>query len=277
MKPAAFAYRRPESLEEALADLAELGGTCRPLAGGQSLLPMMALRLAQPEVLVGLERVEELRGVEVGPTQLVVRAMTTELELERQPSLPLILQLALHHIGHLQIRTRGTVGGSLAHMDPAAEWPALALLLDATMTVASIRGRREIPAESFILGPLTTAIAEDELLEAVTLRTPRMGQGFAEVERRSGDFALVGAACQGTAVVVFAAGPRPQRLRTVETLLDQGGGPGEELRQLAWSEIEAGGDLHASAEYRRQVGAGLVNRVVTAARSHEESCREGLS
>ncbi|HUY60868.1 MAG TPA: FAD binding domain-containing protein [Candidatus Dormibacteraeota bacterium] len=266
MKPPSVAYRRPESLAEALADLAELGDRARPLAGGQSLVPLLALRLAQPEVLVGLERVAELRGAELAADQLVIRAMTREAELERAPALPALLRAALGHIGHFQIRSRGTVGGSLAHMDPAAEWPALALLLDATLTVASTRrGRRRLPAAAFIVGPLTTALEPDELLEAVTIARPDDHFGFAEVERRSGDFALVGAGCHGGRVVVFAAGPRPQRLAGVEAFLRDGGGPGPELQQRARAEIEARDDLHASAAYRRQVGARLVDQVVAAA------------
>jgi carbon-monoxide dehydrogenase medium subunit len=140
MKPPAFAYRRPESLAEALDVLAQAGDEARPLAGGQSLVPLLAMRLARPRLVVDLQRVPELRGIETGPGLLRAGAMTREAELERAAGLPEVVAAALPHVGHFQIRSRGTVGGSLAHMDPAAEWPALALLLDAELEAASVRG-----------------------------------------------------------------------------------------------------------------------------------------
>lgn len=265
MKPPPLAYRRPESLEEALAALAEAGDEARPLAGGQSLVPLLAMRLARPALLVDLQRVPELRGVERAGDRLTIRAMTREAELERLPGLPGVVAAALPHVGHFQIRSRGTVGGSLAHMDPAAEWPALALLLDAELEAASVRGRRTIAARDFALGPLTTALEPDELLVSLTVRDADGPFGFLEVERRPGDFALVGAACHRGRVVVFATGGRPQRLASCEAHLRAGGGPGPELRALAEAEIEATGDLHAGAAYRRRVGARLADLAVAAA------------
>jgi CO/xanthine dehydrogenase FAD-binding subunit len=265
VKAAPFDYRRPDSLAEALALLAEAGDDARPLAGGQSLVPLLAMRLARPALLVDLQRVPELRGVQAEPGALRIGAMTRQAELERAPGLPDVVAAALPHVGHPAIRSRGTVGGSLAHMDPAAEWPALAALLDADLQVASVCGRRTIPAADFSLGPLTTALEPDELLVAVALRDAGGPFGFLEVERRAGDFALVGAACHAGRVLVFAAGARPQRLARCEAHLRQGGGPGPELRALAESEIEAGADGHASAAYRRRVGAQLVERAAAAA------------
>jgi aerobic carbon-monoxide dehydrogenase medium subunit len=247
VKSAPFEYRRPESLEEALALLAEYGDEAKPLAGGQSLVPMLAMRLARPALLVDLARVGELRGVEVRDGELRIAAMTTQGAL-----------------GHFQIRSRGTVGGSLAHMDPAAEWPALAVLLEAELEVASTRGRRTVPAADFMLGPLMSTLEADELLVAVRLSGACGEFGFEEVERRPGDFALVGAACHGGRLVVFATGGTPQRLRRCEAHLDAGGRTAE-LGRLAEEEIEAIGDVHASAEYRRRVGAALVQRVAAAA------------
>jgi carbon-monoxide dehydrogenase medium subunit len=265
LKSAPFDYRRPATLDEALELLAEHGDEAKPLAGGQSLIPLLAMRLAQPALLVDLARVPELRGVERRDGELRVGAMTTQAELERLPALPPLLAAAIPHVGHFQIRSRGTVGGSLAHMDPAAEWPALALLLDAELEVASARGRRTVHAATFGLGPLITALEPDELLVAVTLRGADGPFGFEEVERRPGDFALVGAACHRGRVVAFATGSRPQRLGGCEAHLREGGRVGDELRRLAETEIEATADIHVPARYRKRVGAGLVERAVAAA------------
>lgn len=261
MKAAPFDYHRPESLAAALELLVEHGEDAKALAGGQSLIPLLAMRLAQPAVLVDLGRVPELRGVrrEGG---LRIGAMTRQSELALREDLPGVVASALPHIGHFQIRNRGTVGGSLAHMDPAAEWPALALLLDAELTLASRRGSRTLAAREFILGPLTTCLEADELLVEVAIPPAGGRFGFAEVERRVGDFALAGAACHNEALVAFATGPGPQRLPECERYLAQGGRAGPELVAVAEREIEAGGDIHASAAYRRKVGARLVNQVV---------------
>ena len=260
MKPAPFDYRRPETLAEALALLEKYGDDARPLAGGQSLVPLLAMRLAQPSLLVDLSRIPELRVLQSEPGRLRIGAMTRQAELELRSDLPPILRAALPHIGHFQIRNRSTVGGSLAHMDPAAEWPALALLLDAELEVISQRrGRRLIPAAQFVRGPLLTAIEPDELLVSVTLSEAGGRFGFAEVERRSGDFALVGAAAHRGRVVVFATGPAPHRIQ-----IPAGADPAE-IRSLAESQIEAIADIHAGTAYRRRVGARLVEQVMAAA------------
>jgi carbon-monoxide dehydrogenase medium subunit len=250
VKAAPFAYHRPRSLVEALDLLAEHGEDAKPLAGGQSLVPLLAMRLAQPAVLVDLGEVAELRrrnGMTVG-------AMVTNAELERDPAgLPPIVGAALPHVGHFQIRNRGTIGGSLAHLDPAAEWPALALLLGARLRIESRdRGERTLAAEEFMLGPLQTALAADELLTSVSFpEWPANGRwGFAEVARRPGDFALAGAACTeiegNRRVVVFATGSLPRLVEVGEP-------------------IAATGDLHAGAAYRSAVAGRLVERVLAEA------------
>jgi len=249
VKSAPFEYARPTSLAEALDLLDRHGEDCKPLAGGQSLVPLLAMRLARPSLLVDLDRVPELRGFSAER----VGAMATNAQLERRAGdLPPVIAAALPHIGHFQIRNRGTVGGSLAHLDPAGEWPALALLLEAELTVESKRlGRRTLSAGQFMRGPMTTALGADELL--VSVSWPRWPAGarwaFAEVARRPGDFALAGAACTviagRTRAVVFAVGPLPQLA-----------GDGD---------FEVTGDLHASAAYRREVGKRLLDRVMTQA------------
>jgi carbon-monoxide dehydrogenase medium subunit len=250
VKAAAFIYHRPRSLAEALDLLAEHGGDAKALAGGQSLVPLMAMRLAQPAVVVDLAEIPELRE----RTATTVGAMVTNAVLERDlGELPPIVGAALPQIGHFQVRNRGTVGGSLAHLDPAAEWPALALLLDARLTLRSRdRGERTLAAADFMLGPLTTALEPDELLTSVTFPAwPSNARwGFAEVARRPGDFALAGAACSvlegRRRVVVFATGALPQLLRE--------GDP-----------IAATGDLHAGAAYRSAVAGRLVDQVLAQA------------
>lgn len=250
MKAAPFSYVRPESLEDALGVLAEHGDECRPLAGGQSLIPLLVMRLAQPAVLLDLGRLTTLRGLD-GPR---IGAMTTNSDLERRPdAIPPVIAAALPHIGHFQIRNRGTVGGALAHCDPAGEWPALALALDARMRLRSTRGERIVGAAEFIVGPLTTALAADELLIDVEL--PHWAQsapfGFEEVARRPGDFALAGAICvaapEGRRLVLFGGGEVPVLL----------GDPG--------SRFAVSGDLHAGRGYRRRLAEGLLKRAWEAA------------
>jgi aerobic carbon-monoxide dehydrogenase medium subunit len=263
VKSAPFEYRRPASLAEALQILDQHGDDARPLAGGQSLIPLLAMRLAQPAMIVDLGRLPELRGIRRDGSEIAIGAMTTQAQLQRLP-LPGILAAALPHVGHFQIRSRGTVGGSLAHMDPAAEWPALAVLLDAELELAATSGRRLLRAADFALGPMTSAIEPNELLVSIRLSGAEGPFGFLEVERRPGDFALVGAACHSGRLVVFATGAIAQRLTRCEALLREDGSPGD-LRALAEAEIEATGDVHASAGYRRRVGAALVQRAVEAA------------
>jgi carbon-monoxide dehydrogenase medium subunit len=268
LKPLSFEYHRPDSLNETLQIMAELGGQAKPLAGGQSLMPLLAMRLVRPGHVVDLQRVAELRGISVADGQLRIGAMTRQRDIEHDPRMPGLVRAAVPHIAHFQIRNRGTIGGSLSHMDPSAEWPALALTLDAVLVAASVRGQREITADDFLIGPQMTALRPDEVLVEVILPLRNEGFGFAEITRRGrGDFALAGATCQGTAVAVFGTGPRPQRLTAVEELLKTEGGTAADVSALAASEILATDDLHTSAHYRRRIGATLVGTVVAHARN----------
>ena len=185
--------------------------------------------------------------------------MVRQREIERDSSVPPLVRCAVRHIGNFEVRNRGTVGGSLSYLDPAAEWPAVALAMEAVIVTASQRGRREIAARDFELGRHTTALAADEVLVEVLLPPGNASFGFAEVTRRGvGDFAVAGAVCHGAAVAVFGVGQRPQRLPGVEAL-GSAGEPADGLAEAAASEIDT------TSEYRRRVAAALVVRVVTEA------------
>ncbi|MGI5460816.1 FAD binding domain-containing protein [Streptomyces sp. CA-249302] len=279
MKPAAFEYHAPGSAEETAALLTELGEEAKVLAGGQSLVPMLALRLAAFGHLVDLRRVDELRGIEHRDGTVRIGATTTQSTVQRSEEIGRLVPLLAYAtplIGHFQIRNRGTIGGSLAHADAAAEYPAVALTLDAELEALSVRGRRTIPAGHFFTGTWTTALAEDELLTAVVLPVWRGPCGFAveEFARRSGDFALAGATVavglgpdgriDRCAVGLFGLGPAPRRARTVETEVlgtepDQD--KADEIGDLATADLDSiPSDLHGSAAYRRRVGAAMVAR-----------------
>ena len=233
MKPAAFEYHRPESIDGALRLLNQLGDEAKVIAGGQSLVPLMNLRLATPAHLIDLRDLDTLRGVAVGPSEVVVGAMTTHAEVEDdpliEPSVPLLAK-AVPRVGHRSIRHRGTIGGSLAHADPAAEVPAVALALGARINAASVDGTRSVAASDFFLGPYMTALAENELILSVTWPTasPEHRSGIFDVTRRPGDYALAGLACAVTLkadlvsdprLVGFATGPTPYRLLDTEAAL----------------------------------------------------------
>ena len=198
MKPAPFLYSRASTVGEALAVLTEHGDEAKVLAGGQSLIPMLNFRLARPGVLVDITRIPELGRMERHNGTLVVGAAVPQAEAERSAlaaeACPMLAQ-ALHHVGHPQIRARGTVGGSLAHADASAELAAVALALDATLVVRGQEGERTVPADSFFIGPWMTAIKDDELLTEVHLPVlPDHRTAFVELARRRGDFAVVGLA-----------------------------------------------------------------------------------
>jgi carbon-monoxide dehydrogenase medium subunit len=270
-------------LEEALVLLSEHGGEAKPLAGGQSLVPSMNFRLAQPSILVDLNRITDLAGiVEEGDT-LSIRAMTRQRAVERDSFVaaraPLISE-AIPHIAHPQIRNRGTFGGSLAHADPASELPAVAVALDATMQISNVGGRRALPAADFFFGLFTTALEPDELLVQVDFpRLPnRTGTAFEEFARRHGDYALAGACAlvtlseNGTIgdarVVLFAVGEMPvQSQSAVDILLGQT--PTPEVIHAAADSIDADidpqSDIHATSDYRRHLAKVLVRRVLARA------------
>ena len=276
--------------------LAEYGDEARPLAGGQSLVPMLAMRLVRFDHLIDLNNVGELTGVEQTGDGLRIGAMTRQATIGADPlvaSRAPLLAMATSHIGHFQIRNRGTVGGSLAHADPAAEYPAVAAALDAKLEVASIRGTRLMDAADFFEGPFATALDGDELVVAARFPAWDGPSGFAfeEVARREGDFALVGAAAgveldtagiiRRASIAVVGVGGAPVRATEAETALvgsrAEGGDPGEAaIGRLALARSEPTDDIHASATYRRRVGAVIVARAVAkAARRAVESSREG--
>ena len=228
MKPAPFRYARPATAAEAVALLASGGGEAKLLAGGQSLVPLLNMRLVRPVVLVDLNGARELERIDPAPDGgLVLGSLVRHADLAEAPLVreraPLLAEAA-RHVGHTAIRNRGTLGGSLAHADPAAELPAALLALDATLGLLGPRGMRRVAAGEFFRGLLVTALAEDELLAEVTVPAAPRGWGFAEIARRPGDFALAGVAVSldGTAharVVGFGVADRPIRLRAAEALV----------------------------------------------------------
>jgi len=278
VKPSAFEYHAPRSIDEAVALLAELGDSAKVLAGGQSLLPMISLRLAYFDHLVDVGRISELRGIQTEDAAVVIGATTLDATVESDQDVasrvPLVAR-ATPLIGHFQIRNRGTVGGSIAHADPAAEYPAVALALDAEVETMSPRGRRQIPAGSFFQGFWTTGLEGDELLTGVRFPvwTGRCGFGVREFARRHGDFAVAGAVVavqvdaddriERCAISLLGLGPTPLRTTAAERAA-VGQKPdldADELGELAMSDLtEVPSDLHGSARYRTRVGAAMVTR-----------------
>lgn len=287
MKSPPFRYLAPSSLDEALSLRAEHADDCAVLAGGQSLVPLLNLRMAFPETVIDIGRVPGLGGVRERDGGLAVGAMTRHREAELSPLVAArapLLPLALAHVGHVAIRNRGTVGGSLAHADPAAELPALALVHDAELVVRSVRGERVVPAAGFFRGYMTTAVEPDELLVEVRLPAPSPGTraGFVEVARRHGDYALAGAAAlvrldpAGTIaearLALFGVDATPVRAVEAEAAL-RGARPGEdvfrEAAELAASGLAPNADVHASSEYRRRVAAVVARRALRMATGEE--------
>jgi carbon-monoxide dehydrogenase medium subunit len=280
MKPAPFEYHAPESLGDVTALLAEYGDDAKVLAGGQSLVPMLALRLTRFEHIIDLNRVDELQGVERANGTLTVKSMTRQSAVEHDvaagEAIPLLAE-SIPLIGHFQIRNRGTVGGSIAHADPASELPAVALALDAELEVTGAGGTRRVPAADFFVGTWTTSIGDDEILSAVHFPVWPGRAGFAveEIARRSGDFALAGVVAavelndaggvQRSAISFLGMAPTPVRARAAEAALN-GSSPNAteltEIARLAVGDTAPTADVHASAEYRQHVGAHLVERAL---------------
>lgn len=273
MKPSAFDYVRPKTVEEALA-VKSLHPEARWLAGGQSLVPLMNMRLASPPVLVDLNGISSLEEIRMENGWLRIGALTRHSELITNATLrqhvPL-LPLAARFIGHQAIRHRGTLGGSLAHADPSAELGLAMVALGGVMVVRGLTGdERDIPADQFFMGPLMTVLEAGELLVAVKI--PLMKQAadwrFDEVSRRHGDFALVSAAVGkvGHSVRVAVGGVEgcPKRLREIEEWLNGTSHPAwDELRERVIRSLEPDtGDMHGSGWYRQQVAGRLVERLV---------------
>ena len=281
MKPAAFEYYRPDSVEQALALLAEHGGDAKPLAGGQSLIPTMNFRLAQPAALVDLNGLDALAHItEAADGGLLIGAMTRQRAVERSALVaaraPLLAE-ALPFVAHPQIRNRGTIGGSLAHADPAAELPAVMVASGATVHMRGEAGERRMAAADFFTGLFATALEPAELVTAIELPppAPRSGWAFREVARRHGDYALVGVAamvrldeagrCAEARVVLLSVGDGPQQVPAAVAALE-GRIPDAATIAAAAAAAQAGvdppGDIHASAAYRRRLAGVLTGRAL---------------
>ncbi len=278
MKPAAFTYHAPERLDEVGSLLAEYGDDAKPLAGGQSLVPMLSLRLASFEHLIDLNRVVGLASIERANGHLRIGATARQATAEHsalvRDATPLVAK-ALPHIGHFQIRNRGTVGGSIAHADPASELPAVALALDATIEATGAGGTRRIAASDFFVSTWDTSLADGEILSAVEFPVWGPGSGFAveEIARRHGDFALAGTAvgvqiADGkivkAAIAMFGVASTPVRSAEAEAAL-LSGADATEVGRIAANGLNPSDDIHASGAYRKQVAAVIVARAITAA------------
>lgn len=279
MKAAPFTYHRPDSVKEAAELLHEFGDDAKVLAGGQSLVPMLAMRLTHFENLIDISRIDELKNIELVDGSIQIGAATPHalvgMDDEVADSVPL-LSLATPHIGHFQIRTRGTLGGAVAHADPAAEYAAVALALDAQIEALSTRGPRQIPAADFFTGLWETSLDSDEILTAV--RFPVWGQrsGFAveEFARRHGDFAIAGAVVgieldsddyvSRCAIGLLGLGSTPLRGSPAERAVigkPLGDVTADEVGRLAVSALaDVPSDLQGNAAYRTRVGATMVAR-----------------
>ena len=278
MKPAPFEYRRPGTIAEAVAALA--GGTeSKVLAGGQSLVPLLSMRLAAPALLVdinaipGLDTIEvegEDGGVRVGALARHAAVLASSDVRRVQP----LVSMALANVAHATIRNRGTTVGSLVHADAAAEMPAVLTLLGGSVEVEGPAGRRTIPADELFVGPLESSLAHDEI--ALSAYFPALAPGggvaFDEIARRHGDYALVGAAAlvEGDTVRVGYLS-----VADVPTVVDLSGVPEEGLGDAALAHLDPGDDIHATAEYRAQLVRVLTARVVRSAREHAQKSREG--
>jgi 2-furoyl-CoA dehydrogenase FAD binding subunit len=270
VKPCAFDYVRADSLEEATAVLREHGDDARVLAGGQSLMPLLNMRLASPALLVDISRTEALDYARLESGALRVGAACTQAKVERRSDLARevpLLALVFPHVSHFQIRNRGTVCGSVAHADPSAELPLVLTALGGEVVLRSARGTRTLAAGDFFQGMLTTARAADELVEEVRFPLHRagLGYGFAEMAQRHGDFAIVAcAAVAGADEIRFAVGGAADRPRLARWPRLAGDDLAAALNDFAW-EIDARSDPHASARYRRHLVRHLGLRAVEAA------------
>jgi CO/xanthine dehydrogenase FAD-binding subunit len=278
MKPAPFDYVRPESLNE-VCELSAGDEDARVIAGGQTLIPMLAMRLARPARLIDILRLKELRGIRFENDAIVIGAVTRQVEVEHseivQRRLPLLTK-ALPWIGHPPTRNRGTVGGSIANADPSAEIPLIAVTLGAEIEIANPSGRTAMPADEFFIGPMLTSVMPGDCVCAVRFPVwphPRVGTGFHEVSARQSDFAFVAAAaqiaidedgrCLDATLGIGGVGDRALRIDVTALI-------GEDIARVSISDIvraatedlEAGSDLHATADYRRRVAAVLGTRAL---------------
>ena len=276
MRPAPFAYRAADDLEHALDLLSEHGDEAKVLAGGQSLMVLMNFRLARPEVIVDIGRLNELRRLEATASGLRIGALVTHrtIEVGGHPSLAgyELLSRAAREIGHYPIRTRGTFGGSIAHADPTAEWCLLALLLDAQIEVANLRSTRTIEAGDYFQGFFSTSLDATEIVTAVRFPTVPAFASFHECSRRAGDFAIVAAAadveiregrCTKARVALGGAGPTPVRASAAESMLKgeiMSRAAIDAAAQTASDEVDPPSDQNGSSSYRRELARVLVRR-----------------
>jgi aerobic carbon-monoxide dehydrogenase medium subunit len=295
MKPPPFEYVAPQSVEEAADALAVGGEDAKVLAGGQSLVPLLSLRLARPQLLVDLNRIPELTGVrQTGVGGCTIGAMTRIHELEVNPlvveRLPLLAEGAAM-VGYPAIRNRGTLGGSIAHADPAAELPAVAAALEALLIIRSVRGQRMVLASEFFKGAYATTLEPDEVLTEIRfpLRQDRTGSAVAKVPRRAGSFAVVGVAatitlngdnctdsCTDASIVLFGVAATPVTAPGAAEVLRGEIMTKERARQAgiaASAAIEPASDLHGSGAYRKQVAGVLTRRAVLAAAARAATAR----
>jgi carbon-monoxide dehydrogenase medium subunit len=283
MKPPLFEYRDPTTVEEALELLAEYGDEAKVLAGGQSLMPVLNFRLARPAYLIDINRVAGLNQIDNANGVLKLGTMVRQRAVERSTELaarcPLFAQ-AMPYIGHPQIRNRGTIGGSVAHADPAAELPALMLALDASLTLRKKSGQRVVAAEDFFVTHLTTVLEPDELLTELSIPAwpERTGSSIQEIAMRLGDFALAGVAStlslgadgriSRARIVCFGVDDRPLRMHEAEESL-VGASPAEtafaEAGRLVSAALDPSDDIHASGAYRKRVSGVLTRRTLGAA------------
>jgi carbon-monoxide dehydrogenase medium subunit len=282
MKPPAFDYLVATDCDMAVAALARAGSEAKILAGGQSLMPMLNFRLLRPSILVDINRIPGLDFIDETPDSVRIGALTRHFQLETSPLIAQhfpVLSCAVAHVGHLAIRNRGTIGGSLSHADPAAELPMMAVLLDATLRIVSATGSRTVAAGDFFLDTMTIDLDGTELLTEVILpKLPaQTGWGFEEIVRRHGDFALAAVAAtltlSGSEIVqariaLTGVGPTPLRAAEAESLL-VGQGFDESLSRRAIEAVREAispeTDLHASADFRRHLAGVLTGRALAAA------------
>jgi len=282
VKAAKFDYILAESVGEVVEALDKGDGEAIVIAGGQTLMPMLNMRLARPDTVIDINRIAELSGIEVSGNELLIKACTRQAEVlaspEIQARLPLLAK-AIAYVGHQQTRNRGTVGGSLSHADPASEIPLAALAMDAYVSLRSATGTRQVAMADYFLGPMMTARADNEVLLSVHFPQPqgddRVGTAFHEVSERRGDFAVVAAAavvrldgngiCINAALAIGGADSVPLRMRAIEDEL-RGGQLDSGKIEAALGGIEAaltpGNDQHASAAYRRRVAKVLAERAL---------------
>ena len=282
MKPPSFDYARADSVDEAVSILDRHGGDARLLAGGQSLVPMLNFRLVHPAILVDINRIPGLAAIEERDAALRIGALARHREVEGSHAVARrfpVLEAAVGHVAHLAVRNRGTLGGSLAHADPAAELPMMAVLLDADIATAGPAGPRRIAARDFFRSALDTALGESEMVTGVDLPylPPATGWGFEEVARRAGDFALAAVAATltlrggeigGARIAVMGAHDTPLRVDAAEALLDGERPCAEALAcaaRAARDAVEPQDDPHASADFRRHLVEVLARRALEAA------------